>query len=148
MSLGGYIIEGGASVSVKYIIGLIADMMTLFGLSGFFTWAFVRRGVEGQAPSDIGISVFAFAVKCFISIAAICLLLVPAFFLHIFVIMVISGQYGVGDSLWNDQKMLAYTASYILNCLWFIPMSILSISSVFMWSLDPFRRFYRAFTSQ
>ncbi|WP_157314257.1 hypothetical protein [Chitinibacter sp. GC72] len=135
-------------MSVKDIIGLVADMMTLFGLSGFFTWAFVRRRVEGQAPSEIGVSVFALAVKCFISVAAICLLLIPACLFHVFVIMVISGHYGIGDALWNDQKILAYSASYILNCLWFIPMSILAISSVFMWSLDPFRRFYRVLTSR
>lgn len=136
------------SMTLKDMIGLAADMMTLFGVTGVFTWSFVRKSMEGSKPEDIGISVFAFAVKCFMSIAVLVALLIPAFFFHMFVILLISDSYLPSDGLWSEQKVTAYTVSYALSCLWFIPMAVLSISSVFTWSLEPFRRFQRAFTGK
>lgn len=135
-------------LNLKDIIGLAADMMALFGLTGLFTWSFVRKSMEGYKPADIGITVFALAVKCFMSIAVVVALLIPTFFFHIFVILAISDSYLPSEALWSDRKVTAYTASYVLNCLWFIPVAILSVSSVFTWSLEPFRRFHRAFTGK
>lgn len=135
-------------MGLKDIIGLAADMMTLFGLTGLFTWSFVKKNMEGHKPADIGISVFALAVQCFMSIAVLVALLIPAFFFHIFVILLISDSYSPSEALWSDHKATAYTVSYTLNCLWFIPMAVLSVSSVFTWSLEPFRRFHRAFTGK
>lgn len=139
---------GNASMTLKEMIGLAADMMTLFGVTGIFTWSFLKKNTEGRKPEDVGISVFALAVKCFMSIAVLVVLLIPAFFFHMFVIMVISDSYLPSDGLWSEQKATAYTVSYVLSCLWFIPVSVLSISSVFTWSFEPFRRFRRAFTGK
>lgn len=135
-------------MGLKDIIGLAADMMTLFGLTGLFTWSFVKKNMEGLKPADIGISVFALAVKCIISIAVLIALLIPAFFFHMLVIMIISDGYSPSDALWSEYKATAYTVSYVLNCLWFIPIAVLSVSSVFTWSFEPFRRFHRAFTGK
>lgn len=135
-------------MGLKDIIGLAADMMSLFGLTGLFTWSFVRKNMEGQQPADIGISVFALAVKFFMSIGVLVCLLIPAFFFHVFVIMVLSDSYTPSEALWSDRKSTAYTVSYVLNCMWLIPMAVLSVSSVFTWSVKPFRRFHRVFTGK
>lgn len=132
--------------SLKDIIGLVADLMALFGLSGFFTWAFVKKSLNSLEPAEIGVSVFAMAVKAFLSIFVLAALLVPGFFLHMIVIMILSGSYMPSEALWSERKSVLYVASYVLNALWFIPLSILSVSSVFAWSLNPFQRFWHAFT--
>lgn len=136
------------SMSLKDMIGLAADMMTLFGVTGIFTWSFVKKNMEGRKPEDIGISVFALAVKGFMSIAVLVALIIPAFLFHMFVILLISGSYLPSDGLWSEQKATVYIVSYVLSCLWFIPVAVLSISSVFTWSLEPFRRFRLAFTGK
>lgn len=131
--------------NIKDIIGLLADVMTLFGVSGFFAWSFVRKSIESRSIADAGITIFALSVKAFLSLIFLLLLFVPAFFSHLFMILLISGHYGGEDGLWNAQKPLAYALSYLVTALWVIPVAILSVSAIFTWSLDPFHRFVRAF---
>lgn len=134
-----------ASLSLKDAIGLAADVMTLFGLSGFFTWSFVRNSLDSRNAADVGVSIFVLAVKAFISIFFLIFLAIPAVFLHIFVIMFISDGFSSSDGFWNDKKATAFVVSYFLNALWFIPTAVLSVSSIFAWSTEPFDRFWRAF---
>ena len=133
------------SMSLKDAIGLAADVMTLFGVSGFFTWSFVKKSVEPSSVSDVGVSMFALSVKTLLALVLISLLLIPAGFFHIFLVMLFSGNYGSSDSLWNDQKTTAYALSYLVNALWFIPAIVLSAASIYSWSFEPFRRFRQTF---
>ena len=93
----------------------------------------------------MGITVFVLAVKFFISIFAVLLLVVPAGFLQIFIIMFGSGYFGPGDGLWNEKKATAYAIGYFLNSIWFIPVAVLTVASIFTWSTEPFGRFGRSF---
>lgn len=136
------------SLSLKDAVGLAADLMTLFGLSGFFTWAFVRKSLEGKRAEDVGISIFALAVKAFISVFLVGMLLVPAWFLQMMVIIFIHGSYASSDSFWNDQKATAFVVGYFVNALWLIPMAVLTLASIFSWSFEPFARFLRQFTGK
>lgn len=128
------------------ILGLIADLMSIFGIGGFFSWAFVRKNVEGASVADIGVTAFSLAVKLLLSIFLIGVLLIPAYFFLMFFVALTSGSYATGDGLWNVNKVQHYTLAYFLIALWYIPLSILCVSSLFAWSMDPFVRFYRTFT--
>lgn len=136
------------SLSVKDIIGLSADIMTLFGVSGVFAWSFVRKNIESRSAADTGVSIFAYAVKTFVVMVLLFLLCVPAYLSHVFVVMLISGNYAAGDGLWNSQKPFAYLLAYGVTALWLVPMAVLSASSVYVWSLEPFKRFFNAFRGQ
>lgn len=136
------------SLSVKDIVGLSADIMTLFGVSGVFAWSFVRKNIESRSVADTGVSIFAYAVKTFIVMVLLLFLCVPAFFSHLFIVMLTSGSYAAGDGLWNSQKSFAYLLAYGVTALWLIPMAVLTVSSVYVWSLEPFERFFKAFRGQ
>jgi hypothetical protein len=135
-------------LSAKDIIGLAADIMTLFGVSGIFAWSFVRKNIESRSAADAGVAIFAYAVKTFVVLVLLLLLYVPAFFSHLFIVLLASGQYSVGDGLWNAQKPFAYALAYGVTALWLIPIAVLVASSVYVWSLEPFERFFRAFRGQ
>ncbi|MGJ7541546.1 hypothetical protein [Variovorax sp. LT1R16] len=133
------------ALTLKDAIGLAADVMTLFGVSGFFTWSFIQKSMEARSPADVGVTVFALSVKVFISFFAVLLLAVPAGALQVFVIMLYSGYFGPGDGFWNQQKATAYLFGYVLNALWFLPAAVLTVASIVTWSTEPFRRFARSF---
>ena len=134
--------------TVKDAIGLAADIMTLFGVSGLFAWSFVRKNLESRNVADAGVTIFAYSVKAFIALAILALLYVPAFFSHLFILLVASGHYGAEDGLWNAQKPFAYVVAYVVTALWLIPVAVLSASCIFTWSFEPLSRFARAFRGE
>ena len=131
----------------KDLIGLAADVMTLFGISGVFAWSFFKKAMEAKSAADSGITVFAYAFKTFIVFFLVLLLVIPAAYFHLFFVLFASESYGPQDGLWNTDKSFVYVLSYTVNSLWFIPAAVLLTSSVYAWSLDPFRRFFRALDS-
>ncbi|KGG83721.1 hypothetical protein P245_24975 [Comamonas thiooxydans] len=132
------------SLSVREIIGLAADIMTLFGVSGVFAWSFVRKNIESGNTADTGVAIFAYSVKTFVALVLMLLLCIPAFFSHFFIILLTSSNYVEGDGLWNSQKSFAYVLAYGVTALWLIPLVVLTVSSVYVWSLEPFKRFSKA----
>jgi hypothetical protein len=132
-------------LSIKDAIGLVADTMTLFGISGFFAWSFIRKSVESRDLAGTGITVFAYSVKAFMSLVFLLLLSVPAFFTHLFVVLAASGDYSSTDGIWNGQKTVAYAAAYLVTALWAFPIAVLGVSCIFTWSFEPITRFMRAF---
>lgn len=123
--------------------------MTLFGLSGLFTWSFVRKTIDARETADIGISVFAYAVKSFLCLLCILLLAIPATFCFAAIVVFASdGSFRFGDGLWNHQKAVSYMTGYLVTSLWLIPAVVLTCSAVITWSVDPFKRFVRAFTGK
>jgi hypothetical protein len=131
-------------LSLKDTIGVIADLMAIFGLGGFFTWAFVRKTLEGVSVADAGVTTFAYSVKIFLIITSLVLLSVPVFFSHFGIILFSSGNYGQDDGIWNTQKAFSYLLAYVVTALWAIPVAVLSVGSIFTWSIEPYRRFFRA----
>jgi hypothetical protein len=132
-------------LSLKDTLGVIADLMAIFGLGGFFTWAFVRKNLDGVSVADAGVTIFAYSVKIFLIITLLVLLSVPVFFSHFGIVLFSSGHYGQDDGIWNAQKALAYLLAYFVTALWAIPMAVLSVGSILTWSIEPYRRFFRAF---
>ncbi len=130
--------------SSKDLIGLIADLMAIFGVGGFFSWSFVKKSVEGRDIADSGIHVFAYSVKAFISIVFLVALFVPAFLSHFTVVLMATGNYAPGDGIWNPEKSFAYLFAYLLTAMWVIPVAIVSVSAIFTWSLTPFKKFWSA----
>ena len=130
------------ALDARNIISSIADAMTIFGVGGFFTWSFVKRSITERDVADVGVSIFSWSVKLFLCLAALAALFIPAMLVRIFVIMVISGSYSPGEWLWSKHEPLAYSISYFVSALLFIPLGILTASSVFSWSLAPFRKFW------
>lgn len=112
--------------------------MTLFGVSGFFTWSFVKKATQGRPLPDIGVAIFAYSIKVFLSIVASSILLGLAYALHFFLVLYASGHYGAGDGLWNSQKTWSYVFAYFMTGALFIPLLSLTVSSIFVWSLRPF----------
>lgn len=133
-----------ADLNLKDTLGVIADLMAIFGLGGFFTWAFVRKNLEGVSVADAGVTVFAYSVKLLFVIAFLVLLAVPIFFSHFGIVLFASGHYGPDDGLWNVQKSFSYLLGYFITALWAIPVAVLSVSSIFTWSTEPYRRFLQA----
>lgn len=134
------------SLNVREIIGLLADIMTLFGVSGVFAWSFVRKNIESSNPADSGVKIFAYSVKTFIVFVLLIIFTVPAFFSHFLIILVTSGTYfPSNDGLWNSNKPFSYVLAYIGTALWLIPLIVLTASSVYVWSLEPFKRFLNTF---
>lgn len=130
--------------SINDFIGLIADLMAIFGIGGFFSWSFVKKSVEERDLADTGINIFAYAIKFFICVLILVTLLVPIFYSHLTVVLIASGHFGSGDGgLWNPAKPVAYVLSYIITSLWAIPFSVLAVSSVFSWSLTPFKKLFQ-----
>ncbi len=135
-----------ADLTLKDTLGVIADLMAIFGLGGFFTWAFVRKNLEGVGVADAGVTIFAYSVKLFFILAFLVLLSVPVFFSHFGIVLFSSGHYGQDDGIWNAQKSFSYLLAYVVTALWAIPVAVLSVSSIFTWSIEPYRRFFRALT--
>jgi hypothetical protein len=133
-------------LSLLQAIHLTADIMTIFGLSGFFTWSFVKKSVESTSPADVGVTAFALAVKTLLCLIVAGMLLLPAGFAHIFLVLIFSGSYSATDSFWSDQKSTAHVLAYVVNALWYIPTVVLFAACIFTWSLEPIDRFGRAFT--
>ncbi len=129
---------------LKDVVSLIADIMTIFGLSGFLTWSFVRRGLKEQSLPEVGIGIFAYSIKTFLAVLLLAVLLIPAGFLHAFVVLVCSEGYVSEDGWWNSNKSGTYVVAYLISGLVFLPLSILTVSSIFISSLDPFRRLWNA----
>lgn len=133
--------------SAKDIVGLTADIMTLLGLGGLFTWSFVRKEVEAKSFPDIGINVFALAVKVVLCFTVFTLAFTPlAAGTHFSVVFVLSGNYVPSDGWWNEEKALVYVIAYALTIFLWLPISVLTASSIVSWSLSPFKRFWHAFT--
>ncbi|MFZ4552142.1 MAG: hypothetical protein ACOYNB_09990 [Aquabacterium sp.] len=130
--------------SVATVIGTVADVMTLFGVSGFFTWSFVRKATQGKPLPDIGVAIFAYSIKVFFSVVATSILLLLAYGLHFFIVLYGSGHYGGEDGLWNPQKMWSYVFAYFMTGALFIPLISLTVSSIFVWSLRPFKDLWAA----
>lgn len=135
-----------ANTNFLEAIGLVADLMSIFGIGGFFSWAFVRKKVERASAADVGVAVFSLAVKLLLSIAWLAVLSIPAYFSLLFLVTLTSGSFVAGDGFWNAGKASHYALAYFVIALWYIPLSILSISSLLAWSCDPFVRFFRVFT--
>ena len=78
-------------LSLKDTLGVIADLMAIFGLGGFFTWAFVRKNQDGVSVADAGVTIFAYSVKIFLIITLLVLLSVPVFFSHFGIVCFLLG---------------------------------------------------------
>lgn len=135
-------------MEVKEAISAIADAMTIFGVGGFFTWSFVKRSIQEQGVADVGISIFAYSVKLFLSLGALLLIAPLAYTLHFFTILAVAGSYGPSDGFWNASEPVAYSVAYGVTALAVLPLSILTVSSIFSWSLNPFRSFYARLTGK
>ena len=133
--------------SVATVIGTVADVMTLFGVSGFFTWSFVKKATQGKPLPDIGVAIFAYSIKVFFCVVATSVLLLLAYGLHFFIVLYGSGHYGGEDGLWNPQKMWSYVFAYFMTGALFIPLISLTVSSIFVWSLRPFKDLWAALKS-
>jgi hypothetical protein len=64
----------------------------------------------------------AVGVKLFLCIVISFFLFIPAFYLHFFIVLVLSGSYNADDQFWNPSKAIFYVASYIINALIWIPL--------------------------
>lgn len=124
---------------------MIADAMTIFGFGGFFTWSFVQRSIAERDVADAGISVFAWSVKLFLCLVALAILFFISLILRGFIILSITGIYSTNDWLWSSGAPVAYSISYAVSALVFIPLAVLTVSSVFLWSLAPFKKFKQRF---
>jgi hypothetical protein len=139
-------VESGV-VTVKDVIGLVADLRTLLGITGFFSWAFIQEELRGRPISEVGAGVFAASVKFALCFFLVTFLMLPmAAALHFLLVLSLSGHYGGDDGLWNPEKRLPYLIAYSVTALLSLPVAVLTISSLWTWSLGPFRRFWRAFT--
>jgi len=135
-------------LSVKDCISILADIMSIFGVGGFFTWSFVRRSIVERDVADSGISVFAWSVKFFISIIVVGILFVPAMIFRSVVVLILTGFYSPGEWIWSDAEPVAYSVAYSVTALLFIPIFILSVSSVLSWSFSPFVKFWGRFVGR
>lgn len=131
---------------VKDLIAVAADLMTLFGVSGFFTWSFVKQELRGQTLAEQGITAFALAVKVVLCFFAFGILAVPASFLHLFLILTFTGDFGPNDGWWNADKPFAFSVSYATGVLLWIPVAVLTASCIFTWSLEPVKEFWAVFS--
>ena len=134
------------ALDVKEIISSMADAMTIFGVGGFFTWSFVKRSIAERDVAGTGVSIFSWSVKLCLCIAALAALFIPAMLVRMFVILVIAGSNSSSEWLWSESEPLAYSISYFVSALLFIPLAILTVASVFSWSFTPFRRFWMRFS--
>lgn len=132
-------------ISFKDALGLVADLLAIFGIGGFFSWAFVCKSLAAVGVADAGVTVFAYAVKLFLVLVLLVVLAIPIYFSQAGIVLFASGQYGTSDGLWNSQKPISYALSYFATALWAIPLTVLCVSSIFTWSIEPFRQFSRAF---
>ncbi|PTO57332.1 hypothetical protein [Vibrio splendidus] len=134
--------------TIKLVLGIAADLMTVFGISGLFAWSFISKDMQEKNLADIGISVFVISVKLVVCFFILALIYIPAFMMHFFIILLSSVHYGAGDGIWNADKSGDYIIAYSACILLWIPVYVLSVSSVFTWSLNPFTRFFDAFTNK
>lgn len=133
-------------LSFRDYVSVLADVMSIFGVGGFFTWSFVRRSIIERDVADSGVSVFVWSVKVFICVLLVAILFFPAIIFRSMIVLVITGSYSPSRWIWSDDAPVAYFISYLISSLLFIPIVILSISSVLVWSFNPFVKFWGRFT--
>ncbi|ENM5843797.1 hypothetical protein V4V60_004002 [Vibrio mimicus] len=125
------------------IVSLVASVMTILGIGGFFSWSLYDKSHEPDLAGQT-IAIFAYAVKFGLCLALLLLLLIPAVFLHMFLVVVL-GDGGIGSSsfYWASDEWHAYVVSYILGILFWTPLYFLSTACIFSWSTTPFHVFYK-----
>jgi hypothetical protein len=132
-------------MDIQKIISTLADIMTIFGVGGFFTWSFVKQSVQERDVSDIGVSMFAYSIKFFLTIISQIIIFALAYCLHFFLVLFMSGNYTSADGIWNPEKTLVYAITYATVATLWIPLAILTASSFFAWSTEPFHRLFNKF---
>lgn len=137
-------IERGININFSQIadvISIIAGLMTIIGLSGLLSWSFFKKA-RGNIIDD-SISIFVMAFKSGLCILLLWFFAMPAYFLHIFVVLSLGlGHIGGTDFFWRDGDWYAYVASYLIGTLIWVPLYVLSCSSIFVGSIKPFKEFW------
>lgn len=130
-------------------LSLLADILAVLGLSGAIIFSFMKKTFGSNSFQDIGINLFVIMFRIAFSFFVILLLLGLAAFFFCFVILMFSGNYGVGDGgLWNIEKPKSYLLAHILVFLIFFPLIILSVSAIMTYSLKPFKIFFNRLTNK
>ena len=130
------------------IIGLAADILAILGIGGLFTWSFVSKDNQDRDIADIGISVFVIAIRLVLSFFFLCALFLPAALIHFIIVALFSGNFGASDGFWHPDKVKSYTLAYTIVVLLGMPTAVLGVSSIFTWSVGPFRRFLDILTKR
>ena len=123
------------------VISIIAGLMTIIGLSGLLSWSFFKKA-RGNIVDD-SISIFAMAFKSGLCILLLWFFAMPAYLLHIFVVLSLGKGHMAGtDFFWGETDWYAYVASYLIGTLIWVPLFVLSCSSIFAGSIKPFKEFW------
>lgn len=124
-------------------LGLFADILTIWGVSGVIILSFMKKTFSSNSVPDIGINLFVIMYRVALSILTVLVLMGLASFFFIFTILFSSGDFGEGDGIWNTEKIVEYLFAYFMIFLIFFPLTILLISSIMTCSLSPFRIFWK-----
>ncbi len=127
------------------LISIISGIMTIFGVTGVVSWSLYKE--TGESFSQATMSIFAKSFKLALCIVSFLLFLILLYLIHVSIVISLGEGWMPGstrnpDFWWKNSDWYAYVVSYCLIVLIGIPFYSLIASSIYTWSLSPFRIFW------
>jgi hypothetical protein len=127
-------------------ISLIADVMTLIGVSGIVTWSIFHR--ESRLADKV-LEIFAFSIKmffCLLLLAPFLMLFHPmSFFSRLFLTGVFEMPIDLTRQWWDSTNPVPYVISHLFTGLIVIPLYVVTCACVLLWSFSPLSHLFRKF---
>ncbi|TVT53433.1 MAG: hypothetical protein FHK80_19005 [Azoarcus sp. PHD] len=128
------------------IISIVSGLMTILGITGIVSWSLSKEA--GQSISQASMSIFAKSFKLALCVVSLLLFLVVLREIHFAIVLSVGEGWMPGSTSdpnfwWKESGWYAYVISYFINILIGIPLYALIASSIFTWSLEPFRVFWK-----
>lgn len=127
-------------------VSIVSGLMTIFGITGIVSWSLSKE--VGQSISQASMSIFAKSFKLALCVVSLLLFSVVLREIHFSIVLSV-GEGWMPASLfnpdfwWKESGWYAYVISYFVNTLIGIPLYALIASSIYSWSLEPFRVFWQ-----
>jgi hypothetical protein len=120
--------------------------MTIFGITGIISWSLTKE--SNQTVSQASMSIFAKAIKLGLCIVALIILSQILIESHFGIVLHLGsgwmpGSVSTPEFWWQSKSWYAYLLSYAINILIGIPLITLICSSIYTWSVTPFKVFLR-----
>lgn len=135
--------------TMRMIISVIADIITILGIGGIVSWSIFRKNKTSLDQTIIGILLFG------VKVSLIVLLLWPFFFLfyatHLFILVFFRDTFGFQltypmNEFWDSNTSTPYIISYLVNAILLLPcyallsLWILKRPLLFLWRLFGFSK--------
>lgn len=128
---------------IRNSISLLADVMTIVGITGITSWSLFSKD-RGPFQDKVA-AIFAYSLKSAICLGLLIVLVGTSKLVLEFFVVLVNGHSSVDDRYWSSTEPLGYIVGYLVLVLGHLPVFIIICACIYTWSFQPIRRFISAF---